>query len=163
MRAIVAMSVNGVIGKDGKMPWGHLPADMKHFNKMTTQDTGIVVMGRKTFESLPNGPLKDRLNIVLTRDENYDAGDAMVMHSVDEILSTHRMYLEEMWVIGGAEIYKQFEPFIDTYYVTVIDGEFEGDTFFEEPERLFASRTIGMQPKDEKHPYDLVFLEMTKL
>ncbi|MBK9290535.1 MAG: dihydrofolate reductase [Bacteroidetes bacterium] len=122
---IVAMARNGVIGKGNKLPW-HLPSDLKRFKSLTLGHT--VVMGRKTFESLPNGPLPGRHNVVLTRKQIAPADNLSVVHSAEEVLKlagTNTLY-----IIGGGEVYHQFLPLVCRLELTVIDADFEGDTFF---------------------------------
>jgi dihydrofolate reductase len=127
MNAIVAISRNGVIGKDGKMPW-HISEDLRYFKQVTAGH--VVVMGRKTYESI--GALPLRHNIVLTRDKDYQADGCEVMHSVEEVVEWAKNHPEEkVFIIGGAEIYKAFMPYIQTLYLTRIDADFEGDTVFD--------------------------------
>src|SRR5579884_4061236 len=102
---VVARALNGVIGREGKLPW-HLPADLKRFKKLTIGS--VLVMGRKTFESLP-GLLPGRRHIVLTRDPHWNSDGAEVAHSLDEAL--HRARDERISVIGGADIFDLFLPF----------------------------------------------------
>ncbi len=121
---IVAMSQNRVIGREGQIPW-HLSEDLKRFKQITMGHP--VVMGRKTFESIGK-PLPGRENIVLTRDPHFNPPGVTLIHAVDEILNMNG----EIFVIGGAEIYKQFLPQSDKIYLTLIDDEFDGDAFFPE-------------------------------
>lgn len=127
IKAIVASSRNGVIGKDNALPWGHIPEDMKRFKVLTTGH--VVVMGRKTFESLPNGALPNRLNIVLTRDKNYNAENVMIVHSVEEALTYYQSIeeMQDLWVIGGKEIYEAFAEHCEEVYLTLIHMGCEGD------------------------------------
>lgn len=121
---IVATDINGGIGKDNKLLW-HIPKDLKRFKSLTTGKT--VVMGRKTFESLPfkNG-LPNRNNIVLTRGEYQDNGNVKYINDINKILEMK----DDIFIIGGAEIYKQFLPYCDKLYLTKVFAEFEADTFF---------------------------------
>lgn len=130
---IVAVARNGVIGRDNTLPW-RLPADLKHF-KATTLGKPIV-MGRKTFESLGK-PLPGRTNIVITRDENFVAEGAVVVHSLDEALQAadavaQRDGATEIMVIGGAEIYRQALPLAQTIHYTRVLLEVDGDAYFPE-------------------------------
>ncbi|MDE7403316.1 MAG: dihydrofolate reductase [Muribaculaceae bacterium] len=125
--AIVAMGRNGEIGFNGDMPW-HLPEDMKHFKKTTMGHP--VIMGRRTWESIPRRPLPGRRNVVITGDADYQANGA-------EIVSSPAMSLdvcpppEIPFVIGGGRIYEQMMPWCTHIYVTRIDAEFpEADTYF---------------------------------
>lgn len=145
-----AMGRNRVIGKDGKMPW-HLSADLIHFRKLTRNH--VVVMGRKTYESM-GGALPKRTNIVLTRDPAFTPPDCEVVHAIDEVLRDER----PIFVIGGAEVYKQFLPHADTLHVTRIHADFDGDTFFPEyDEAEWELTSSTFREKDEKNPYDCTF------
>ncbi len=123
---VAAVGENGVIGKDGEIPW-YLPADLKRFKNLTVGSA--VIMGRKTFETL-SAPLKDRENIVLTHDRDYSAARCKICHSKEEVLD----YVgdRESYVAGGGEIYRLFLPFTGRLYITRIKKVFEGDTFFPE-------------------------------
>jgi dihydrofolate reductase len=118
---IVAYANNRVIGKDGKIPW-RLPDDLQHFKRITSGH--IVVMGRKTFESIGR-PLPHRRNIVLTSSITFAAPGVEVMHSKDDVLA-----LDDVFIIGGASIYRQFLDVADRLYITEIALEIDGDTFF---------------------------------
>ena len=129
MNIIVAADQNWAIGKDNKLLIS-IPADMKFFRTTTTGK--VVVMGRKTLESFPGGqPLKKRTNIVLTRDKNYKVKDAIVVHSIEEVLEELKKYdSEDVYVIGGDSIYSQMLPYCDTAHVTKIDFAYEADSYF---------------------------------
>lgn len=120
---IYARAENGVIGKDGGLPW-HLPADLRHFKALTMAKP--MIMGRKTFESFP-APLPGRRHIVLTRDRQWQAHGAEVAHSVGEALEMAGD--GPVAVIGGAEIYALFLPIAEWIELTQVKGAFEGDTF----------------------------------
>ncbi|QAY75781.1 dihydrofolate reductase [Sphingosinicella sp. BN140058] len=120
---VVARADNGVIGKDGTLPW-HIPADLKHF-KQVTRDTAMI-MGRKTFDSLP-GLLPGRRHIVLTRDRAWRGDGAEVVHSVEAALTTAGKSL--VTVIGGAEIIALFEPIATAAELTEVHLDAEGDTW----------------------------------
>lgn len=122
---IVAMAQNRVIGKNNKMPW-HISEDLRRFKRITTGHT--VVMGRKTYASIGK-PLPRRKNIVLTRDVHFSATGVDVIHSIEalkEICSEQ----EEIFIIGGAEIYRQFLPLAEKIYLTLIKKDVEGDAYF---------------------------------
>lgn len=129
MNIIVAVDKNWAIGKDNKLLVS-IPADMKFFRTQTTGN--VVVMGRKTLESFPNGmPLKKRTNIVLTRDKNYQVKDAIIVHSMEELLEELKKYpSEDVYVIGGDSIYKQMLPYCNVAHVTKIDFAYEADAHF---------------------------------
>ncbi|MBQ8306373.1 MAG: dihydrofolate reductase [Blautia sp.] len=129
MNIIVAADRNWAIGKDNRLLVS-IPADMKLFRKETAGK--VIVMGRKTLESLPNGqPLYDRVNIVLTRNPEFRVPGAVVVHSVEELLDAIRDYPSgDVYCIGGAGVYRQLLPWCDTAYVTRIDFAYEADAFF---------------------------------
>ena len=128
MKLIVAADGNWAIGKNNKLMWS-IPADMKFFRE-TTQGN-VVIMGRKTLESFPQGqPLKNRVNIVITRNPSYKVKDAVVVHSVEEAIEESRKYDGDVFVIGGESIYRAMLPYCDTALVTRIDYAYEADTWF---------------------------------
>jgi dihydrofolate reductase len=124
---VVARAQNGVIGRGGTLPW-HIPADLKRFKVLTMGS--VMVMGRKTFDSLP-GLLPGRRHIVLTRDSGWSAEGAEVAHSVDEALQLVRG--ERVSVIGGADIFTLFLPFADRIELTEVLADIEGDTIMPDP------------------------------
>jgi dihydrofolate reductase len=125
LKLIYARSRNGVIGREGQLPW-HLPADLAHFKQTTLGQA--VVMGRKTWDSLPERfrPLPGRTNIVITRQTDWHAHGALVAHSLEQAMSLCPAP-GPLWVIGGAEIYAQALPLASTVVVTEIDVEVQGD------------------------------------
>jgi dihydrofolate reductase len=124
---VVARAQNGVIGRDGKLPW-HLPADLKRFKALTMGS--VMVMGRKTFESLP-GLLPGRRHIVLTRDRSWSAPGAEVAHSAEEAL---RLADDQpVSVIGGPDIFALFMPVASRIELTEVLAEVPGDTFIDDP------------------------------
>lgn len=129
MNLIVAVDKNWAIGNKGNLLVS-IPADQKLFRQETTGK--VVVMGRKTLESLPGGAaLKGRTNVVLTRDVNYKKKDVVILHSMEETMEYLKQFKsEDIFVIGGEEIYRQFLPYCDTAHVTCIDYAYEADTHF---------------------------------
>lgn len=123
---VLARAANGVIGMDGKMPW-HIPADLRHFKKITKNRP--MIMGRKTFESLP-GILDGRRHIVLTRDTDWQEEGAEVVHSPEQALKVANCgpNAGHICIIGGAEIYTLFLPMADRIELTEIKTEPDGDT-----------------------------------
>lgn len=123
---IVAIAQNLAIGKDNRLLW-HLSADLKHFKQLTTGQT--VIMGERTFLSLPHRPLPNRRNIVITDKPDLQIEGCEMAHSIDEAA---RLCLpdEENFVIGGGSIYRQFMPIADTLHITWVYNDFEADTFF---------------------------------
>ncbi len=129
MNIIVAADKNWAIGKNNKLLVS-IPADMKMFRQTTTGK--VVVMGRKTLESFPGGmPLKNRINIVLTKNMDYQVKGAVIVHSLEELLEELKQYdAEEIFVIGGESIYRMLLPYCDVAHVTKIDHAYEADTYF---------------------------------
>jgi len=125
LHLIFARAANGVIGKDGVMPW-HLPEDLAHFKRVTLGSP--VIMGRKTWESIPARfrPLPGRTNVVVTRQRDWQAEGARVAHSLPEAMTLCGA-VSDAWVIGGAEIYAQALPLASTAVVTEIDATYDGD------------------------------------
>ncbi len=121
---IWAMGRNNALGCKNRMPW-HIPADFAYFKRVTMGK--IVIMGRRTFESLGK-PLAGRKNVVLTKAGNFHSEDCVIVNSVGEAMDC--IGGEEAFIIGGAEIYREFLPMADKLYVTEIDKEFEADVFF---------------------------------
>ncbi|MFY9177159.1 MAG: dihydrofolate reductase [Caldicoprobacterales bacterium] len=150
---IVAMDRNRLIGNNNRMPW-RLPKDLAYFRQLTLGHT--VVMGRKTFESIGK-PLDGRKNIILTRNKEYFKEGCIIAHSIDEVFRDIRNE-SECFIIGGAEIYSAFLPYAEKLYITYIDHEFEGDTYFPQinnKEWEMVSRISGK--RDYKNPYDYYF------
>lgn len=129
MNIIVAVDKNWGIGLNNKLLVS-IPSDMKFFRTETTGK--VVVMGRKTLESFPNGmPLKNRTNIVLTRDLDYQVRDAVIVHSQEELADRLKEYENEsIYVIGGESVYRMMLPLCDTAHVTKIDFAYHADTYF---------------------------------
>ncbi len=154
MKAILSADRNWGIGCQNKLLIS-IPSDMKFFRETTTGHT--VVMGRKTLESFPGGqPLKNRRNIVLTRNPEYSVKGAEVVRSPEELLKLlEGSPLEDVYVIGGGEVYRQLLPYCDTVYVTKIDFAYQADTFFpnldESPEWELAEES------EEQTCFDIEF------
>ena len=155
---IVAMDQNRVIGNKGKLPW-HISSDLKNFRAITMGKP--IIMGRKTHESIGR-PLPGRENVVITRDKNYQAKDCTVLHSLECVYAKfHDM--DEIMIMGGAELYKQTLDKAKRIYLTEVHADVEGDTYFpafdkeqwEEVERLDFKA-------DEKNEYDYSFVVMEK-
>lgn len=138
MIAIAAMSENRVIGKDGKIPW-HLPEDLEFFKKTTMGH--VVLMGRKTWESIGSKPLPGRVNVVASRTDIPGVLTFARLRDLDEFLFLPK----QVYLIGGADIYRQCIPWCTHLYLTVVSGKYQGDAFF--PEFLYNDVEII-----EKHP-----------
>lgn len=152
---IVAVAQNGVIGADNKLIW-HISEDLKRFKAITTGHP--VIMGRKTFESLGR-PLPNRRNIVVTRNPHYPEEGFEVADSLGEALGMFSSE-EEVFVIGGAEIYRQAMPFADRFYLTEVYHDYEGDTYF--PQWNKADWELVSEERHEhgeKFPHPYAFLD----
>ena len=155
---IAAIANNGVIGKGNTLLW-KLPADMKHFRDLTIGKP--IIMGRKTYESIGR-PLPERVNIILTRDKNYLLEGCIVAHSVDEALQKCNGY-EEAMVIGGGEIYKLFFPLAKRTYLTSVDHDFDGDTYFPEFSKEEWRETFREHHEpDDKNSYPHTFIVLER-
>ena len=152
---IVAMAKNRVIGKENDMPW-HLPADLQHFRKKTSGKP--IIMGRKTYESIGR-PLPKRHNIIVSRKSDYKVEGCDVVSSLEEAVKMAGD-VEELFIIGGGFLYEQTIEQADKLYLTFIDLEVAGDTFFPEYEHLELTKVSSEQhTKDEQNPYDYEFVE----
>lgn len=149
---IVAMDENRLIGRDGGLPW-RLPDDMRWFRRHTLGKPCI--MGRKTYESLPERfrPLPDRPNIVVTRERDYAAPGATVVHSLDEALAA-AAGAPEIMIVGGGEVFRELLPRADRLYLTLVEASEKGDVYFPayEPGEWVESY-CEMHPADERHAY----------
>ena len=129
MNLIVAVDENWAIGYKNELLI-RIPADMKMFRQETTGK--VVVLGRKTLETFPGGqPLKNRTNIILSTNKDYNVKDATVVHSIDELLEELKNYADEdIYIIGGETIYRQLLPYCNVAHITKIDRSYEADAFF---------------------------------
>jgi dihydrofolate reductase len=158
LSGLVAMDKNRLIGRDNDLPW-RLPADLAYFKKVTMGHP--IIMGRKTFEAIGR-PLPGRRNIIVTRNKQYEQPGCEVLYSIEDIYKVGSG-TEEVFVIGGAEIFKEVLPMMDRLYITYIDEEFEGDTYFpniNESEWRMISEEPGIT--DEKNPYHYRFVVYEK-
>ncbi len=150
---IVAIAQNGVIGREGRLPW-HLPSDLKHFKKTTMNYP--LVMGRKTYDSIGK-PLPGRDNIVLTRDTSLVLPGCIVVHSLQEALD-HCKDKEKVFIIGGADIFNASLPFTDTIIVTALEREVDGDVYFPEVDLATFQQTDAVRYMVEE-PYSIIRYE----
>lgn len=156
IKFIVAYSQNRVIGKNNQLPW-HLPDDLRHFKRLSLNQ--IILMGRKTYESIGRA-LPDRTMVVLTRNRNFTSTYARAIHSVAEIFQ----FANDVFVIGGAEIYQSLLPYADSIYATEVQTTLEGDAFFP----VLASeewQEISREPhlQDNKHLYNYSYVEYKRV
>lgn len=146
---IAAIAKHNVLGMNNRLPW-HLPADLAYFKQLTVGKP--VVMGRKTFESIGK-PLPNRQNFVITRQKNYTSTGVFIYSSLESVLAALKD-APEIMIIGGADIYRQAIPLANRMYLTFVDCECEGDTFFpvwdEQAWRLLSEETCL---PDEKNQY----------
>jgi dihydrofolate reductase len=157
--AIVAMAKNRVIGRQNQLPW-HLPNDLKRFKSLTTGYP--IIMGRKTYESIGR-PLPNRINIVLTRDVNFDAPGCTVFDHPDHTLDYAENLSDEVFIIGGAEIYRVFWPKINYLYLTIVEADIEGDAYFSELNLAeWEEVSCETHAADEKHAYGYRFVELRR-
>ena len=143
---VVARASNGVIGKDGGLPW-HISADLKRFKALTMGT--VLVMGRKTFDSLPK-VLPGRRHIVITRDSRWSADGVEVAHSIGEALTMAGG--EPVSVIGGADIFQLFLPLADRIELTEVLAEFAGDTFLDDPRSTGEWREVASDDHSGEDP-----------
>lgn len=152
---IVAVAKNNVIGKDNDIPW-YLPADLKYFKKITTGHH--IVMGRKCYESIGR-PLPKRTNVVVTRNPFFIATGCLITHNVAEAVQLAEANgEEEVFIIGGGQIYEIALPHVDRIYLTEVDLEVEGDIFFPtiDPQNWKLVKEVKHEA-DEKNEYDYTF------
>lgn len=137
MRIIAALDAKGGIGKNGYIPW-YIPDDLKRFKELTLNST--VIMGRRTWESLPIKPLSGRKNVILTKNwRNYT--------STENSLFVENYFESDAWVIGGTEVYKHYLPLCTKLYLTILDKDFNCDTFFPEFTDKFRLETQSFVEK----------------
>ena len=155
---IAAVSINNVIGNNNKLIW-KLSNDLKRFKNLTTNHS--VIMGRKTFESLPN-PLPDRDNIVITRDTNYSKPNIQVCSSIEDAINLTKTDMQP-FIIGGGEIYSQTINIVDKIELTRVHKEFDGDAYFPEiPLDIFELINEEHYNSDLENEFDYSYLTYKK-
>ena len=154
MNLIAAVDKNWAIGKNNQL-LVRIPMDQKFFRETTTGK--VVVMGRKTLESFPGGvPLKNRTNIVMTHNPNYQVKDAIVVHSMDELHEELKKYpSEDIYVIGGESVYRQLLPYCDVVHATRIDMEYQADAHFPNLEK--DPEWVVTADSDEQTYFDIPY------
>jgi dihydrofolate reductase len=161
---IAALTQNRVIGKDNSLPW-HLPDDMKYF--MQTTKAHHVIMGRKNYDSIPEKfrPLPNRVNIVVTRQQGFKAPACTVVHALEEGIDISRKSgQQEVFVIGGSDMYKMALPISHRLYLTEIETELDGDTYFPEFNRAEWKETSRRHhPADDRHAFAFDFVVYDRL
>lgn len=154
---IVAVADNGVIGKTGEMlPW-RLSADLKRFKELTLGHP--IIMGSTTYESIGR-PLPERQNIVLSREDSYQAEGCTVVHSIDEALAAAES--QEIFIIGGANLFAQTLPLADQIFLTRVHAQPEGDVIFHFDESQWQEGPAEDHPADEKNQYPYSFSLLTR-
>jgi len=157
---IVAVSENGVIGKDNQLLW-RLPDDLKRFKNLTINHP--IIMGRKTFESIGK-PLPGRTSIVVTRNPDFSHEGVIASHSLEDALQKAKsLHAEEAFLIGGGELYKQAQALSDKLYITEVKTAIEGDTYFEisQPsDWIETNRTV--HESDERHIFPFEFADYVR-
>lgn len=153
---IVAIGKNRAIGRKNQLLWD-IPEDMAHFKKITTGHT--VIMGEKTFASIGR-PLPNRRNIVVTLDKNFQAEGVEIRYSLEEVLSEYKNKPEEVFVIGGGQIYNLSLPLADKLYLTIVDdAPTDADTFIDDYSEF---KNVVSEEKVDNGKYQFTFLELTK-
>lgn len=156
---IVAASRNNVIGRQGELPW-HIPEDMQFFREKTKGKA--LIMGRKTFESVGH-PLPNRLNVVVTHQPGYKAEGAYVVSSIQEGIEYCKKhqdkYGDEIFIIGGGEIYRQSMDLVDIIYLTRIHQDFEGDAVYPEVD---PNEFVEVERRERQEPVPFTFLTYTR-
>lgn len=158
---IGAVGTDRVTGEQGKLPWGKpIPADMEHFRKHTLGKT--IVMGRKTWKSIGAKALPGRINIVMTREKNFTVEGAHVARNVKTILEIAKE--QDVFVVGGSEIYAEFLPYATQMFITIVEGVFRGDTFFPEYDQHgWEEVRVKTIPKGNDTPYVLRIVEYARI
>lgn len=160
---IAAMGKNRVIGLDNKMPW-HLPADLQWFKKVTLGSP--IIMGRKTYDSIGR-PLPGRLNIILSRNKNLKIEGCSVVNSLDAAIQLAKESdntKDEIFITGGSHLYNKFVSKADRLYLTLIDEEFEGDTYFPDyTEFNWENVSEIFNSSDDKNPHSYTFLTLDRI
>ncbi len=156
---VAAIGNNNALGKDNQLLW-KLPDDLRHFKAIT--ENHPVVMGRKTFESIGKA-LPNRTNIVVSRKENWFQEGILIVSTLKEALKFAKKIDENVFVIGGGEIYKQTLEAADRLEITQVDGDFDADTFFPKIDlKIWQKTNEQCHQKDEKHAYDYCFQTFEK-
>ncbi|TMB60932.1 MAG: dihydrofolate reductase [Chloroflexi bacterium] len=158
MAFVLAFDRNKVIGKDGRLPW-HLPDDMAHVRELTTGKP--LIMGRRTYDSIGR-PLPKRTNIVMTRDMTFRPDGVKVARSKEEALALAGD-APEIIVFGGAEIFKQFMLEVDRIYLTQVNADVAGDTYFDFGATEWRVLDNVEHPADARHPYSFNFVTLERV
>lgn len=172
IKMILACDLNGVIGNGNELPWGKsLPYDLNRFKELT--EGHIVVMGRKTFESIGSKPLPNRENVVLTSRPINVSNKPEGLYYANDIGCILDQYDytggdRDLWIIGGMNVYKQFIPYVQEVYITKVKNKFTGDTKLDEGfistlDNDFCLYTMSSKGKDEKNKYGMTFEKLVRI
>lgn len=159
IKGIVCIGANRVMGNKGTMPWGDKPLDGANFRRLTEGHT--VVMGRKTFESMGRKRLPNRHNIIVSRDVHSNIYYSDIKGIV-ELYKQGNHFEGDLWIIGGAQIYEAFLPYIEEFYVTTVGEEFEGDTYFPDIHATYEWQGELLGGIEEKDGYRLTYRKFTR-
>lgn len=153
--AIWAQDKSGIISRNDQLPW-HLPKDFKHFKETTLNQ--VILMGRVTFEGMNKHLLPNRETLILTTQSDYQVDGATVVTSVEEVLTWYKAQDKNLYVVGGSQIYKLFEPYVDKLIITQVQAEVEGDTYFPKDFDLSKFSLVSSEDyeKDEQNKFDFV-------
>ncbi len=157
---IVAKATNNIIGRDNDLPW-HLPEDLQYFKKITMGKP--ILMGRRTFESIGR-VLPGRINVVITKDKEFIYDDVSIYHSIEDTLEALSLF-KEVFIIGGESCYQQFLEYTDRLYITQINRDFEGDTYFPEiqlDDWIEIIRKDFPETKERNFSYSFLIYERNK-
>lgn len=151
--AIWAQDRNGIIGKANHLPW-RLPKNLKHFKETTLNQ--VILMGRVTFEGLNKHLLPNRETLILTTQSDYRVDGATIVTSVEEVLDWCKNQDKTLYIVGGSQVYKLFEPYVDELFVTQVQAEVDGDTYFPKNFDLsmFSLVSSEVYEKDEQNEFD---------
>lgn len=156
---IVAAAENGVIGKDNQLLW-KLSSDLKRFKNITTGH--YILMGRKTFESIGK-PLPNRTSLIISRNFSCESENCFVFKTInDALVFAAKHGQEEIFVVGGGEIYKQTMPLANTIHLTIVHTEIEGDTHFEYDDSNWKVLHSEFIPEDEKNEFDTTYIVLER-
>lgn len=157
---VVAMGEKNEIGSNNQLLW-HLPKDLKHFKDLTSGHP--VIMGRKTYESIGK-PLPNRTNIVISRQKDWFEEGILIVGSIKEAVKFAKKIDEEVFIIGGGNIYEQTMDITDKLEVTLVKADLEADTFFPKiDDKIWMKTQEVCHEKDEKNPYDFCFQTYEKI
>ncbi|MGT2928894.1 dihydrofolate reductase [Streptococcus dentasini] len=159
--AIWAEDQNHLIGANQTMPW-HLPAELAHFKRTTME--AAVLMGRKTFDGMGRRVLPGRELLILTHDKGYQVDGVQTVSSIEEVLSWFEQQEKDLYIAGGAGVYKAFERYFDVLIKTSVQAKFKGDTYFPDIQQdNYQLISEEVYQKDDKNPFDFTVSVLRKL